>query len=122
MEVKATKYAGIHALILVFTSVILGIISAYILKEASLHNDIGASVLVLTILAVVLVNGLRFVVWWYVHKRFPLSSSYPLSSLFFPLILIMGYAYGEEITSTKIIGAGIIVIGVALMTHENSRG
>ncbi|MDB4575810.1 hypothetical protein N9112_02510, partial [bacterium] len=85
---------------------------------ASQRHDITISTLVFVIGAVVGVNAARFLLWGYIHKHYPLSLSYPLNSVFFPFVLIMGYYYGEPISYFQIIGVVLITSGVAVLTYE----
>lgn len=112
------KKSSLQALILVFGSVVLGLISAWCLKEASQRHGISISSLVVVIGIVVGVNASRFLLWGYIHKHYPLSLSYPINSLFFPFILIMGYYYGEPISFYQILGVILITSGVAVLAYE----
>lgn len=103
------------AILLVFVAVGLNLGSAILLKETA---DLGqASMLVIAtlILLVVLINLLRVILWAAIHKRFRLSDSYPLTSLFFPMILLISAMYGEEIGLAKIVGTVLITLGVLVL-------
>lgn len=108
-------------LLAVTAAVFLGLISAVILKEASASTELSLSFIILVIVVVVIVNGARFVIWGYIHRKHPISLSYPLGSIFFPLILVIGhFYYGDPISIPKIIGSIVIMIGVALLVIEEA--
>jgi drug/metabolite transporter (DMT)-like permease len=117
-----TNKSSLRAVFLVLGSVMLGLMSAYFLKEAALRQYMSLSMLVLIVGMVAAVNGVRFLLWGYIHKHYPLSFSYPLSSLFFPSILVMGYYYGDPVDINQILGAILVTAGVAMMVYgEKSR-
>ena len=56
--------------------------------------------------------------WMMAMTKFELSYAYPFMSLNFVLVLILGVIYlGEEISLSKVVGLGLIVIG----TYISSR-
>ena len=112
------KQSSIRAFFLVLSTVVLGLISAWCLKETAQNHDVPIYVLVLVISIVSTVNAARFFIWGYIHRHYPISISYPLNSLFFPLILLLGFFYGEEISVMKILGVALITIGVAMLTYK----
>jgi multidrug transporter EmrE-like cation transporter len=61
---------------------------------------------------VFVLNGARLVIWLLANRRFPLSTTYPLTSLFFPIMLGISYAYGEPVDLMKIVGTLLIACGV----------
>jgi multidrug transporter EmrE-like cation transporter len=61
---------------------------------------------------VFILNGVRLVIWLLANRRFPLSTTYPLTSLFFPIMLGISYAYGEPVDMLKIVGTLLIASGV----------
>lgn len=115
------KKSNIQALVLVLGTVILGLISAWWLKEAANNQNISLSALIVVIGVVVGVNVARFLIWGYVHKHYPLSLSYPLNSLFFPSILIMAYFYGEPVDGLQILGVVLITAGVAVLASQGRK-
>ena len=110
---------AIRALFLVICTVILGLVSAWSLKEASMKNDISISMLAFVMVIVIGVNGGRFILWGYIHKHYPISFSYPINSLFFPAILVMSYVYGESVGVFQMLGVLCITTGVAVLTYGN---
>jgi multidrug transporter EmrE-like cation transporter len=61
---------------------------------------------------VLTLNGARLVIWLLANRRFPLSTTYPLTSIFFPIMLAISYAYGEPVNVLKILGTLLIASGV----------
>ena len=117
MEVLREK-SGIQALLLVLLTVVLGLLSAFFLKEAAQKEGVTLAVLTGTIVVVAGVNAGRFLLWGYIHRHYPISVSYPLNSAFFPLILLMGYYYGEVVSVNEIIGVALITLGVGMLTYR----
>lgn len=112
----------ILALILVMCTVMLGLASAWILKEVSMQSEPGYALIVFAIILVAFVNLSRFVLWGYIHNHYPISLSYPFNSLFFPMVMVMGYFYGEDITVNRMAGVALITAGVALLAYEYKNG
>lgn len=107
---------------LVLATVVIQIVVAVMLKElADAQGGNSHLWLLLILAAAVVLNGLRFLVWGYTHKHYPLSHSYPLTALFFPCILLVSAWYGEPIGWAKITGVCVIVLGLMLMTWSSSE-
>mgnify|MGYP000350828411 CR=1 FL=1 len=105
----------------VLATVLLGLISAVSLKSAATFNELNLLMLFFFGLAIA-TNFIRFLIWGIVHKKHPISLSYPLASIFFPLILLVGhFYYGDPITTTKIIGVIFIMLGVAILISSESK-
>jgi len=115
------KKSSIQALFLVLVSVTLGLISAWCLKELSQRDNVSINSLFIVIGLVVGVNASRFLLWGYIHRHYPLSLSYPINSLFFPFILIMGYYYGEPVSFYQVLGVILITSGVAVLAYEGKN-
>jgi drug/metabolite transporter (DMT)-like permease len=65
------------------------------------------------IAAVVAINVGRLAVWGFAHRRFPLSTVFPLSALFFPALLVLALAFGEPVRAGEVAGALCITAGSA---------
>ena len=116
----ATSRATMVALVL--STVVIQIVVAILLKELADARGGRSHWLVAAIIAVAAgLNGIRFLVWGFTSKHFPLSSSYPLTALFFPCILIVSAFYGEAVVWTKLVAVAIIVAGLALTTPGDDR-
>lgn len=112
-----------HPLVVVTATVLLGLVSAVLLKEASSDPNVSWLMLSLIILAVFFVNGLKFILWGIAHRNHPISSTYLINSLFFPLIFIVSHLfYGEQVTFQKMVGIALIVVGVAVITCFDNSG
>jgi drug/metabolite transporter (DMT)-like permease len=103
------------AVLLVSVAVMLNLISAAVLKEAADMGKASPLAIGVLILVVIFINLLRMVFWAAIHKRFRLSDSYPLTSLFFPMILVLSAIYGEEMGLAKLIGTALITLGVLVL-------
>jgi len=107
---------------LVLATVMIQIVVAVMLKElADAQGGNSRLWLLLVLAAAVALNGLRFLVWGYTHKHYPLSHSYPLTAMFFPCILLVSAWYGDPIGWEKITGVCVIVLGLVLMTWNGSE-
>lgn len=112
MERRVTLWTRTAPLLTVFVAVALNIASAVVLK---LLADIGTTsvrLLAAGLAAVLVLNALRVVVWGYAHLRFPISRTYPLTSLFFPLMLVVSGAFGEAVEFSQYLGSALIFSGV----------
>jgi drug/metabolite transporter (DMT)-like permease len=115
------KKLSVQAIMLVLGSVFLGLISAWCLKEVAQQQVVSLPILILILGIVITLNLGRFMIWGYIHKRYPLSFSYPINSLFFPAILIMGYYYGESINIPQILGCILITSGVVVLAYMGGK-
>ena len=104
---------GILPLVLVTVAVALNIASAIVLKEAVELANPTTIVLIGLLSLVALINLLRVVFWAAIHRRYRLSDSYPLTAIFFPMILLVSMFYGEQVSAFKIAGTLLITLGVA---------
>jgi len=106
-------------LLVVFCAVLLQLVGAVVLKELATRSlpwiMIGTG-----LGAVILLNALRFVVWGYAHSRFPLSKTYLLSSIFFPLMLVISWLYGDAVGPSQLSGTALIAVGVIWLTSRVS--
>jgi drug/metabolite transporter (DMT)-like permease len=75
-------------------------------------GDLGTVLLVLGIGFVIFLNGLRMLVWMFANRAFPLSTMYPLTSIFYPLMLGVSYYFNERITPLHVAGTFFITLGV----------
>ncbi len=102
--------------VLVLLTVLIQIIVAVLLKElADRHGANTWPWLWFVLCAAMGLNVLRFTIWGYTHKHYPLSRSYPLTALFFPCILAISVWYGDPIGWQKIVGVMAIMAGIMLM-------
>ena len=100
----------------VLATVIVQLLAAAALGFAAARgHPIFSPLALVAILVALALNGIRFVAWGYLHRRFPLSHVYPLTSLFFPCILILATLRGDSITTLQIVGTLLITAGSFLM-------
>lgn len=110
----------VRAMFLVSMAVGLNLVSAVVLKEAADMARTSLLVIAALITLVVCINLLRVALWASIHKRFRLSDSYPLTSLFFPMILALSAFYGERVGLFKLIGTLLITLGVLILMSGRS--
>lgn len=111
-----TRHKQMIPLFLISIAVLLNLVGAAVLKELT-QVDHHSLVIVFAGLGLVAgLNGLRFLLWGAIHKRFPLSHTYPLTALFFPMLLGMSLLYGEPVGPTQIIGTIAISVGIVILT------
>lgn len=103
---------------LVLSTVLIQIVVAVLLKELADRHGSGWLWLGVVIGAAMGLNVLRFAIWGYTHKHYPLSRSYPLTALFFPCILAISAWYGDPVGWREMLGVLAIVAGIALMNLE----
>ncbi len=108
--------------ILVFSTVLITVSSSLLLDyTAALITKTNIIALMLIGTAYCL-NILKFIVWGKIHKNFDVSQSYPLTSIFFPMIFLISYFKGEtELSFCKIVGAAIIIIGLILFEKKEQE-
>lgn len=100
-------------MLVLFVGAIVGLnVSSAIVLKTLASQDAHLIVIGLGLGIVFLLNGLRLVVWMFANRRFPLSTTYPLTSVFFPVMLGVSFAYDEEITLSRIMGTLLITSGV----------
>ena len=108
------KYRSIlsyTSLMSVFLVVNLNLFGAWVLKKTA-ELDVISLTAVCLIGLVIFINIGRFLLWGWMHKRFDLSKSYPLTAIFFPLVALLSIVNGEIISVTQWIGILFITIGV----------
>ena len=106
-------------LLVVLTAVSLGVLSAIVLKTMADAPTLGMGYLAVGLASVVAINAGRVVAWGYAHKKYPLSNTYPFTSLFFPVMLIVSRAYGEPASWEQVGGVLLIVAGVGWLTWRS---
>lgn len=100
------------AVVLVLGIVAINVTSGILLKILASNGGDNRLLLVLGFGTVFVLNGARLVVWLFANRHFPLSTIYPLTSLFFPVMLVVSYAYGDPITVSRLLGTLLITFGV----------
>jgi drug/metabolite transporter (DMT)-like permease len=109
------------ALAVVTVTVLLQLVGAAFLKQASLDTHLALWIPAAFIVAAFGVQGLRFLLWGYAHKRWPLSVTYPMTAIFFPMLIALAAAYGEPVSVQQWIGGFCITAGVAWLTFQRQE-
>jgi multidrug transporter EmrE-like cation transporter len=97
---------------LVLCNIALQLVSAVLVKYSTgipLTDWIALGLVLALILAL---NFSRFVVWGQMHKRYPLSVAYPATALFFPCLVVLAWAMGEQVRMPQVAGATLVTAGV----------
>lgn len=111
---NATK----KALAVVTVTVLLQLTGAALLKQATLAVHLGLLITAIFIAAAFGVQGARFLLWGYAHRRWPLSVTYPMTAIFFPLLIALAMLYGEQVAPHQWLGGLLITAGVAWITFK----
>ena len=111
-------------LIPIFIIVGISISTALILDHVeALHNNFFSLYTFLGILFVLALNALKFFVWYFLHKKFELSSTFPLTAIYFPLIYIISVLKNEMVVDLySLIAIVLVFFGVYLiLSSENTK-
>jgi drug/metabolite transporter (DMT)-like permease len=105
-------------ILLIGSASVLTVGTGVVLKEAGQSDSIAV------IAGAMGLGGLfavwRFLLWRSAHHRYPLSMTYPLTGLTFPLALVVSALYGEPIGSLQVLATVLITLGVILI-HRSGR-
>lgn len=105
---------------LVSATVVIQLAAAWVLGTAAgIKPSPGWIVATVGVALAIGLNVVRFVIWGYTHRHFPLSQTYPLTALFFPCILILSYLKGDSIHPMEIAGTALITLGAIVMGIHN---
>ena len=117
----ATLRSNLGAISVMLVAVGLQVAGAVLLKTIADHRLDWSVALVAGVGgAVVLVDLARLGVWGLAHRRFSLSSTFPLSSLFYPVMLLVAAGFGDVIGVRQILG-GLLVTGGTLWLSSRVR-
>jgi len=105
-------------LALVTMTVLLQLTGAALLKQATLEVHLGLVITAVFIAAAFGMQGARFLLWGYAHRRWPLSMTYPMTAIFFPLLIALAMLYGEQVALHQWLGGLLISAGVAWITFK----
>jgi len=122
MGASRTEVSRTGPLLVMLLAVALQVAGATVLKTLADGADRASlSLAALGIGVVVVLNLLRIVVWGAAHRRYPLSRTFPLSALFFPAMLLLALAYGEEPGVRQVAGALLITGGASWLTWQGGE-
>jgi hypothetical protein len=100
------------AIAVMLGAVALQVAGAVLLKSLADNRAAwGTSVVFGAVLGVIGLNVARLWVWGQAHRRFPLSTTFPLSSLFFPAMLLVAVVFDDEIGFSELAGVLLITSG-----------
>ena len=115
-EDEKSRFAALPVMLGAVTLQVLG---AVLLKVLADQVHVAITIwIVAGVGGVILLNVLRLVVWGYAHRRFPLSMTFPISSLFFPCMLLVALAFGDPIGARQVAGAVLITLGVIWLSYK----
>lgn len=104
--------------LLVLSTVIFSVLSSLILNFAT--NFQNKKLLVFLFLGIVIVlNIFKFILWGYIHKNYKISKSYPLTSIFFPIIFIISIVMEElNFSLHKLFAVLLILSGIVIFEFK----
>lgn len=94
------------------------LINAAIIKESTVLTSAQWLWLLGVYVVVLGFNGVRFVVWGIIHRRYPIGVAYASTALLFPAIVTLSYLYGEPVTLKHLIGVALVMIGVVSLVRQ----
>ena len=85
--------------------------------------NLGLSgIFILWLSVMIITYGLKFALWFILHRKFQLSFIYPFLSLNYFLSLLLGkILFLEPVTMKKVIGSAIIVVGVFIISMSGKK-
>jgi drug/metabolite transporter (DMT)-like permease len=107
-----TLRGNLGAITVMLAAVALQVGGAVLLKTIADHRLVwSVALLAGGVGAVIVINLLRLAVWGVAHRRYPLSSTFPLSSLFYPAMLVVAVGFGDQVGALQVVGALLITSG-----------
>lgn len=100
---------------LVLATIALQLVSAWLLAGVAQRKGLIDLLAIAAIGLCIVLNLVRFVVWRVIHRRYPLSHVYPLTALFFPLIVALSYSRGDPVTIQQWAGTALITVGALVL-------
>ena len=110
-------------IIAIFNIVCISIATALILDYiGNLHGSLFNTYVILGLLIVLVLNSFKFIVWNFLHKRYDLSSTYPLTAIYFPLIYIISVLKKEMVVDAfSLIAIAFVFSGVYLILSSDKQ-
>ena len=119
MEDQIKNNSVNYSYIALTASLILGIAGQLLMKDAATSSAASSAISHLNIgktLLALFIYGLGVVCWIFALRGVRLSIAYPVSSLnYVGIFLGSYYLFGEEINAQRLIGVGLIFLGVLLV-------
>lgn len=112
------KFFYIFILILTISINLLSIIAG---KYIGINLSFSR-ILIFWLSVLIITYGLKFTLWFVLHRKFQLSFIYPILSLNYFFSLFLGRVlFQEAITVRKIVGSAVIVFGVFIITMSSKK-
>ena len=107
----------------IFIIVSISISTALVLDYIqNLNMDFFSFYVMVGIIFVLGLNVFKFIVWNFLHKRYDLSSTYPMTAIYFPLIYIISVVKGEVVVDIfSLLAISFIFIGVYLIFSTDNK-
>ena len=110
---------AIIKLFLVILTVLITLVTATLLNYGAKETNMFSINAICIIFLVLVINFIKFKIWGLIYKRYNLSESYPLISLFFPLVYIVTIYNGEAVFEIKkVIGIICILVGIYIINSN----
>ena len=103
---------------LVAVNIAMQLVNASLIKYASALTTAQVLSVALILALVAVLSFGRLLVWGAMHKRFPVSIAYPATALFFPCLVAVAAAFGEQVSFTQGLGACLVTCGVLLLLRS----
>jgi drug/metabolite transporter (DMT)-like permease len=121
-QLRRVRYLSPMKYLLVLLSVLMTIASALLLDFAADRYKTVSLVVFFLLGTAVFVNVVKFVFWGWLLKRYDLSTSYPLTSIFFPLIFLTAWLREDNFRAEwpQWLGMALIVAGILFFIKNPS--
>lgn len=117
MDVEAKSQISFKTTLAVILTVAINLFAAWVLDTRANQSE---TLSFLTLIIVGLVIGLnfgRFVLWGWIHSKISLAKSYPMTAIFFPLVALLSFVQGDQISAFQWFGILLITTGVIWITY-----
>ena len=105
--------------VLVILTVLIQVFASLILDLTAKGEGKYSLISLAIIFGVFALHGIRFIFWGYIHTKYDLSQSYPLISVFFPIIFIIALIKGDtELSVFKVLGVLFIIFGIIISNYQ----
>lgn len=108
------KHLGPIALIGVAS--VINVAAGVVLKEAGRASSTGLVVAGLGLAGILGIG--QFLLWTRAHRLYPLSLTYPLTGLTFPIALIVAVLYKEPVRAVHVLATVLVSLGV-IVVHRS---
>lgn len=120
MKAKISKNNILYLFVMILT-VANTLVSVVAAKYIALDLNFSKT-LIIWLIVMIVSYAAKFLFWMILHRKFKLSFIYPILSINYLIALLLGkYLFGEPITTYKIIGSVILVVGVFIILLSSQR-